>query len=195
MSYVLAQQQKWPDWQRLRPVVLGPFGHLRDGVTGYNPMYPNVQSNPTADFFMWEHFTTKPYFHLSRDKPYPPLKKVGEIYTPWPSWHLAASTRRFPDPENDGRLKQLCAALDKGIQEFNADRKRVVHLLGIGELDCHYSEEDATEWIRDVQFVEHTRGVDKGVIENVVKLLKTAGVVPEDISDEDAVKRVIGIPK
>ena len=195
MSYVLAHERKWPNWQNLRSVVLGPFPRLRDGVTGHDPLAPNAPRIPKADFFMWEHFTTKPYFHLSAANRNPPLKKVGEIYTPWPSWHIAASTRRFPDPDNDRRLTELCEALDKGIAEFNADKKRVIRMLSIGELGCHYKEEDAREWMHDVRFVNHTRGVDKGVIEGVVKVLKTAGVVPEDISDEDAVKRVIGIPK
>lgn len=39
-----------------------------------------------------------------------------------------------------------------------------------------------------------TRGVDKGMIESVVNVLKSAGVVPQEISNDEAVDRVIGIP-
>ncbi|KAL1956815.1 hypothetical protein VTO42DRAFT_6765 [Malbranchea cinnamomea] len=195
MSFVLAQERQWPVSHHLKPVILGPFASLRNGVTGYDPSNSDGPRNPTADFFMWEHFTTKPYFHISSSSHSPPLKKVGEIYTPWPSWMIVASTSKFQSPETDARLTHLCEALDKGIAEFNADRPRVVHLLGTGELGCLYGEQDANEWIKDVRFVQHTKGVDQGVIEGVVKVLKTAGVVPEDISDAEAAKRVIGIPK
>lgn len=195
MSSVLAQDQKWSVSEHVKPVILGPFASLRDGVTGYDLTNPNPPRSPKADFFMWEHFTTKPYFDIETAVPYPSLKKVGELYTPWPSWHIAASTAKFPSPESDWRISQLCEALDKGIAALEADRPRVVHLLGTGDLGCFYSEADATEWVKDVRFAKTTRGVDKDIITGVVDVLKTAGVVPQDISNDEAVQRVIGIPK
>jgi hypothetical protein len=193
MSYVLSEQQKWK--LPPKPVVLGPFAYLRDGVSGSDPARPTAPPIPKADFFMWEHFTTKPWFHPSSPASYPPLKKIGEIYTPWPSWHIAASTTRFPSPETDSRLANLCEALDEGIAMFEADPERVVRLLGTAEFGCLYAEEDAREWLKDVKFVSTgTRGVKKDVILDVVKVLKVAGVVPDDINDAEALERVIGIP-
>ncbi|EGD93020.1 hypothetical protein TESG_00577 [Trichophyton tonsurans CBS 112818] len=194
MSFVLAQQQSWPSSSPLTPTILGPFPSLRDGVTGSNPEQPDAQPSPTADFFMWEQFTTKPYFEPTTAFPKPPLKKIGEIYTPWPSWQIAASTRTFPSPESDSRLTQLFSLLDSGISTFQTESEKVVQQLGTGEFGCTYSESDAKEWLKDVRFVKgSTRGADKRVIEGVVTVLKTAGVVPEDISNDEAVNRVIGI--
>ncbi|KAI2793895.1 hypothetical protein POX_a00483 [Penicillium oxalicum] len=140
MSFVLAQQQGWkPDG--LSTVPLGPFGALRNGVTGQDETKPEQESNPTAEFFMWEHFTTKPFFHSTAETPNPPLKKIGEIFTPWPSWMIVASTAVFPDPEQDSRLQQLFQILDQGIQDFESNTTQVVTLLGTGELGCHYIEE------------------------------------------------------
>ncbi|KAF3479503.1 uncharacterized protein GIQ15_06479 [Arthroderma uncinatum] len=195
MSFVLAQQQNWPSSSPLTPAILGPFPSLRDGVTGYNPQEPEAQPNPSADFFMWEQFTTKPFFEPTPAFPTPPLKKIGEIFTPWPSWQIAASTSTFPSPESDARLTQLFALLDSGIAAFQAETDKVIQQLGTGEFGCTYSESDAREWLRDVRFVKgSTRGVDKNTIENVVNVLKTAGVVPQDISNDEAVERVVGIP-
>ncbi|EAS31086.3 uncharacterized protein CIMG_06565 [Coccidioides immitis RS] len=193
MSFVLAKQQNWPIPAPLTPVILGPFGSLRDGVTGKGPNESDAE-HPTADFFMWEQFTTKPYFDATPATPSPPLKKIGEIFTPWPSWHIAASSSKFPNPENDPRLTQLMEALDQGIAAFEADTAHVVALLGTGELGCTYSKEDATEWLKDVRFVKGgTKGIRRDIIENVVDILKNADVVPNEIGNDEAVRRVAGI--
>lgn len=194
MSFVLAQQQGWKA-DSLTTVPLGPFGDLRNGVTGQNEAQSSQAPNPTAEFFMWEHFTTKPFFHPTTEKPNPPLKKIGEIFTPWPSWMIVASTALFPNPEQDDRLQALFRALDQGIKDFERDTAQVVRLLGTGELGCNYNEEDATEWLKDVKFTAGTRGVDSKVIGGVVDVLKTAGVIDTAMSNDEAIRRVIGIPR
>ncbi|KAJ5689318.1 hypothetical protein N7462_003710 [Penicillium macrosclerotiorum] len=194
MSFVLAQQQGWKS-DSLTTIPLGPFGALRNGVTGQDERDAAQEPNPTAEFFMWEHFTTKPYFHPTAEMPEPPLKNIGEIFTPWPSWMIVASTAMFPNPQNDQRLEKLFEALDQGIKDFESDTAHVVKLLGTGELGCNYIEEDATEWLKDVKFTSSTRGVDRKVIEGVVDVLKIAGVIDTTMTNEDAIQRVIGVPR
>ncbi|KAG5291673.1 hypothetical protein I7I48_03545 [Histoplasma ohiense] len=198
MSFVLSQQQSWPSVSSpLTPVILGPFPSLRDGVTGLSPASQGTSpSAPSADFFMWEEFTTKPFFHPSESSPSPQLKKIGEIFTPWPSWHIAASTSTFPSPAQDVRLSQLFEALDSGIAAFEADREHVVRLLGTGDLGCKYNDADAREWLKDVRFVKGgTRGVDNSVVDEVINILKVADVVPTNIGNKDAIEKVVGIFK
>lgn len=194
MSFVLAQQQGWKA-DSLSAVPLGPFGPLREGVSGLSESAPSDSADPTAEFFMWEEFTTKPFFHPTAQKPNPPLKKIGEIFTPWPSWMVVASTQQFPDPENDQRLKSLFQAFDQGIKEFEADTAQIVKLLGTGELGCNYIEEDAKEWLKDVKFTNSTRGVDHKIIKDVVDVLKVAGVIDSALGSDEAVNRVIGISR
>jgi hypothetical protein len=185
MAFVLAQQEGWLQQtsdsksEGLTIVPLGPFKDLRDGVT-----------SAAGDFFMWEHFTTKPYFH-GEDTP---LKKIGEIYTPWPSWHIAASRSTFPSPASDETLQQIFQSLDQGIKTFNADTDAAIAMLGTGEAQCHYSQEDGNEWLKDVQFVQGTRGVDSAVMGGVVDVLKTAGVVGSDTVVQDG-DGVVGIAR
>ncbi|KIW18158.1 hypothetical protein PV08_02446 [Exophiala spinifera] len=173
MAFVLAEQEGWLRQSKdqksegLSIVPLGPFKDLRDGVT-----------SASADFFMWEHFTTKPYFHGENT----PLKKIGEIYTPWPSWHIAASRSTFPNPESDDTLRQIFQAFDEGVKSFNTDTNAAIKMLGTGEAQCHYSEEDGREWLKDVKFVENTRGVDAAVMSGVVDVLKTASVIGSDVA-------------
>ena len=181
MAFVLADQEGWlkstkdSKSEGLVIVPLGPFADLRDGVTGKNG------EAAAADFFMWEHFTTKPYFHGDDT----PLKNVGEIYTPWPSWHIAASSKTFPEPENDETLKQLFEILDKGIEQFNSDPDQGINMLGTGELGCHYTEEDAREWLRSVKFFDSTRGVRAETMNSVMLILQKAGVIEPSIQVRD----------
>ena len=173
MAYVLARQEGWlqsssegEKSQGLTLVPLGPFKDLRAGMT-----------SSTADFFMWEHFTTKPWFDGEETE----LKKIGEIYTPWPSWHIAASTDTFPNPDGDGTLEAVFEALNKGIEMFNKDSEEGIKMLSNGEAQCHYSEEDGREWLKGVKFAEGTKGVDSGVMKKVVEVLKTAGVIGKEV--------------
>lgn len=190
MSFVLSQQQGW-NADSLTPAPLGPFPALRNGVTGAESTPPN----PTADFFMWEHFTTKPYFHPTAQSPDPPLKRIGEIFTPWPSWLIVASSSVFPSPGDDEHLEKLFRFLDQGVKDFEADSTQVVNLLGTGELGCTYVEEDAVEWLKDVKFTSGTKGVDRKVVENVVNVLKAAGVIDSGMANDAAIGRVIGIQR
>ncbi|RMZ90837.1 hypothetical protein DV736_g1942, partial [Chaetothyriales sp. CBS 134916] len=176
MAFVLADQEGWlksgtDEKLGLAFVPLGPFSNLRDGVIDKGA------EAPVADFFMWEHFTTKPYFHGDGT----PLKKIGEIYTPWPSWHIAASTKTFPHPKTDAMLEQLFAALDEGIKEFGANPDHAVKMLGTGEVGCHYTEEDAREWLKDVKFSDSVRGVSEKTMDHVVKVLQNAGVIAPSV--------------
>lgn len=161
MGFVLADQQGWLDTststQPFEFTPLQTFEKLRAGV-----------NDSTADFFMWEHFTSKKYYDNGE------IKRVGEIYTPWSSWKIVASTERVGG--NDVRLEELFEKLDKGIRYFAGNREEAVNYIST-KLD--YSEKDAREWMKTVRFTEGTKGVDVKVIQKTVDTLKKAGVLGE----------------
>jgi len=169
MGFVLADQQGWlaqqqGEKQQQQPyadfVVLNTFANLREAV-----------NSGEADFFMWEHFTSKRYYDSGE------IRRVGEIYTPWSSWKIVASTTLVQDDGKlDSRVEDLFAKLDKGIAHFNEHQDEAVEYIST-QLD--YSEEDAREWLKTVQFPEHTRGVDLEVIDKTVGILRKAGVLVE----------------
>lgn len=176
MGFVLADQQGWLSSSNPQPfevVPLQTFDKLRAGVR-----------DGTADFFMvqhltliwrsmltwtqWEHFTSKKYYD-NRE-----IKRIGEIYTPWPSWQIVASTSTAP--ADDPRLDELFTALDMGIKHFNQNVEESVKYI-YTELD--YSEEDARSWLKTVKFAEGVKGVDVAVVEKTVGILKKAGVLTD----------------
>ncbi|KAG4432786.1 hypothetical protein IFR05_011722 [Cadophora sp. M221] len=160
MGFVLADQNNWLSPSSPNPfqvIPLQTFEKLRSGV-----------NDSTVDFFMWEHFTSKRYYDNGE------IKRVGEIYTPWSSWKIVAATSI---EKGDGRLEDLFEKLDQGVKYFERHQDESVEYISTA-LD--YSEEDAREWLKTVEFTKGTKGVDLGVIRKTVEILKKAGVLSEE---------------
>ncbi|KFX96008.1 hypothetical protein V490_03558 [Pseudogymnoascus sp. VKM F-3557] len=158
MGTVLADQQGWltPGKPPFTFTPLQTFAKLRESV-----------NDKTVDFFMWEHFTSKRYYDNGE------IKRVGEIYTPWSSWLIVASTSIA---ENDQRLQGLFDSLDKGVKHFLENKEEAVKYI-YTSLD--YSEEDAREWLKTVKFTNGIRGADEALVEKVRNTLLKAEVVEE----------------
>lgn len=158
MGYVLADQQGWLSPSQAPysdEVVLHTFDKLRDAV-----------NDGTADFFMWEHFTSK-RFHDEGS-----IRRVGEIYTPWSSWKIVAATHVL----GDDRLRDLFAKLDQGVRYFNENPEESVRHIST---QLGYTEADARAWLKTVRFPQRTQGVKEGVVEDCVGILRKAGVLVE----------------
>ncbi|KAH8664194.1 hypothetical protein BX600DRAFT_512256 [Xylariales sp. PMI_506] len=164
MGYVLADQQGWlaSDATLEQPykdfVILQNFANLRNAV-----------NDGTADFFMWEHFTSKRYYDSGE------IRKIGEIYTPWSSWKIVASTSTFKTAQ-DARLRDLFAKLDQGVKYFTEHQEEAVEWIST---NLDYSVEDAREWLATVLFAGETAGVNVKVIESCIETLRKAGVLVE----------------
>lgn len=156
MGFVLADQNGWLDTSSEKSpfevVVLNDFKRLRDGV-----------NSSEADFFMWEHFTSKKYYDNGE------IKRVGEIYTPWSSWKIVAA----PSASSE-QLDRLFSSINKGIEHFNNHQEEAVEYIST-HLD--YSKEDATSWLSTVKFPKNVRGVDEKVIGKTIDILSKAGVL------------------
>ncbi|CAI6308118.1 unnamed protein product [Periconia digitata] len=179
MSFVLADQEGWLETRSGPPFPVEPmntFLKLREGV-----------NNGTADFFMWEHFTSKKYYDNGE------IKRIGEIYTPWSSWKVVASNAlinpaNWSQSENASQpavkddLKDVLDKINKGVKHFEENQEEAVEYI-YTHLD--YSEEDVREWLKTVRFAHDVRGVDKSVVGKTVQILQKAGVL-EDKIDEQA---------
>ncbi|KAG5761916.1 hypothetical protein H9Q69_007826 [Fusarium xylarioides] len=163
MGFVLADQQGWlTPGAAKKPfsdtVVLNNFENLRNAV-----------NSGEADFFMWEHFTSKKFYDSGE------IRRVGEIYTPWSSWKIVASTE-LTQNGLDARVKDLFGKLDQGIKHFNDNQEEAVAYISSS---LGYTEPDAREWLKTVQFPTKTEGVQAEVVQNTVSILRKAGVLAE----------------
>jgi hypothetical protein len=163
MGFVLADQQGWltpgaAEKPFADTVVLNNFENLRNAV-----------NSGEADFFMWEHFTSKKFYDSGE------IRRVGEIYTPWSSWKIVASTK-LTQNGLDSRVKGLFGKLDQGIKHFNDNQEEAVTYISSS---LGYTEPDAREWLKTVRFPTKTEGVGAEVVQNTVSILRKAGVLVE----------------
>ncbi|CAI6096394.1 unnamed protein product [Clonostachys chloroleuca] len=164
MGFVLADQQGWLDPSLSTPpfsdtVVLNNFENLRNAV-----------NSGEADFFMWEHFTSKKFYDSGE------IRRVGEIYTPWSSWKIVASTALTAGDKPDPRVQDLFGKLDQGIEHFNNNQEESVKYISTS---LGYTEPDAREWLKTVRFPVKTQGIKPEVVENCVSILRKAGVLKD----------------
>ncbi|PNP84659.1 hypothetical protein FNYG_02288 [Fusarium nygamai] len=163
MGFVLADQQGWltpgaAEKPYSDTVVLNNFENLRNAV-----------NSGEADFFMWEHFTSKKFYDSGE------IRRVGEIYTPWSSWKIVASTK-LTQNGLDARVKDLFGKLDQGIKHFNDNQEEAVAYISSS---LGYTEPDAREWLKTVRFPTKTEGVQAEVVQSTVSILRKAGVLAE----------------
>ncbi|ANZ76000.1 BA75_03119T0 [Komagataella pastoris] len=169
MSFVLALQSEFSRPYYKSFPVLHNFANLRDSVNLKEGVEP-------SDAFMWEHFTSKKYYDNGE------IKRIGEIYTPWPSWVIVGSSKL-----EETQLQKALKAVQEGVDYFDEHKTEAVEHIST-HLD--YSTEDAMEWLKTVKFSSDVTRIDYNrSIVNTARILKTAGVVqqenePDEVIDE-----------
>lgn len=98
MAHVHALHQNW-DTDTLKFEVINNLEGAVEALT-----------NGTADYFMWEHFTTKPLVDNGT------FRRLGDCPTPWPCFVIAA-TEHFIRT-NTGVLKHLLEVINTYTREF-----------------------------------------------------------------------------
>ena len=108
------------------------------------------------------------------------IRRIGEIYTPWPSWHIVAHSDLASSVSGIATTSAFLKAVDEGIKHFNTHRNEAVEYIST-HLD--YSEDDARAWLKTVAFSADCRKVERDVVEKTVAILKKAGVVKGDAGE------------
>ena len=166
MSFVLAHQKAWLETGKepFEFVILDNFKNLRDAV-----------NSGKADAFMWERFTTKKYYDTKE------IKEIGEIFTPWSSWLITAEN------PGDERVKSFLEGVNRGVKYFEENTEEAMKWIAT---NLDYTEQDAREWRKGVEFVKDVTVVDDGMVDKVLNILAKAVVVKDDVTAEGVVVRV-----
>jgi len=124
MAYVNANNQGW----NKKSITFEVVNTLDGAVTAL--------TNGTADYFMWEHFMTKPLV----DKGI--FRRVADCPTPWPSFVIAV--REVILQENPEEIKKLLEVINKQTQSF----KSIPNIDVVLETKFQQKIEDIQQWLQ-----------------------------------------------
>ncbi len=158
MAYVNAKNNDW-DTNALGFEVIN---NLDGAVTAL--------TNGSADYFMWEHFTTKPLVDNST------FRRLGDCPTPWPCFVIAA-TDNFITTQK-GTLAHILEVINLYTEEFKS----------IPSIDRNLSNayeqklEDIKEWLSITEWSQSQ--MDGKTLSGVQEQLKVLGLIDKQVSKE-----------
>ncbi len=123
MAYVNAQKECWN------------IDTLKFEVVNHIEGAAEALTNGNADYFMWEHFTTKP---LVDDGTF---RRLADCETPWPCFVIAATVPFIR--ENEGLLKHILEVINLYTSEF----KSIPSIDKTLSNKYHQKLEDIKEWL------------------------------------------------
>ncbi|MEO1010055.1 MAG: substrate-binding domain-containing protein [Bacteroidota bacterium] len=145
MAYVNAQDKGWdPDTLRFEVI-----HHLDGGISALQ--------QGTADYFMWEHFTTKPIVDQGI------FRRLGDCPTPWPCFVIAATDAFL---ERDGKTMGHILEI---INRYTLEFKQIPSIDRT--LANRYGQrlEDIREWLSLTRWSQEQLSTQD--IDNVINML------------------------
>ncbi|KAJ3051071.1 hypothetical protein HK097_007951 [Rhizophlyctis rosea] len=189
IPFVLADQQGWlttgADGKLQKPpfefVALKDITGLVDGIT-----------SGTIDAFLWERFMTKPWYDNGT------LHHHSNITPPWPAFLIAASTSLLSSVPSD-KLTGLLDIVNTYTSQFVGVDLESGQSVEFVKNHFGQKEEDVKAWFKTVGYPTDAKEVSRGVLEKCLELLKKAGAVqiqgsnevtPDDMIDGKVAKLV-----
>ncbi len=145
MAYVNAQKEGW-DTNTLQFEVIDNLDGAVKALTG-----------GTADYFLWEHFTTKPLVDNGH------FRRLGDCPTPWPCFVVAAT---------DDFIKKNPRTLNHILEIINSYTEEFKQIPSIDRtLANRYEQqlEDIREWLSLTEWSQHQ--ISSKNLENVQRTL------------------------
>ncbi len=134
----------------------------------------------TADYFMWEHFTTKPLVDSGV------FRRIESVTTPWPCFVIAV---------RDDILEQDSEAISTIIKVINKQLKKFETPYKIKDLDTllatRYEQQlkDIQEWLSITKWNRKKR-VSKKLIHTIQNKLVQFNVISEEVNAKMLLKKI-----
>lgn len=159
MAYINAQNNSWNLEQDLDFKVIKNLNGAVEGLT-----------NGSADYFLWEKYTTKPLVDNHT------FRRIGNCPSPWPCFVIAV--REDFITQNELQLKTLLNIINKTSMDFK-------DIPSIDKTIANKYEqqiEDVQEWLSITEWSQ--QNIDKKTLMNVQKQLFALNIIPEIVSYE-----------
>lgn len=155
MSYVNAQNEGWNTVKLDFQIVNNIEGAIE------------ALTNGNADYFLWEHFTTKPIV----DKGI--FRRIGDCPTPWPCFVIAVTNKLL---EKEYIVKHILEVINTYTSEF-----KIIPSIN-RTLANRYEQkiEDIDEWLAITEWSQ--KAIDRETMDDVQQKLLELGMIDEKIN-------------
>jgi len=134
----------------------------------------------SADYFMWEHFTTKPLVDQGV------FRRIDSITTPWPCFVIAVRDEVLVNEKE--AIKTIIKIINKQLKYFKEP-------LNVKGLDILFSErynqqlEDVREWLTITKW-NRKKSISKKIINNIQNKLVRLGVIENRVRAKMLLKKI-----
>lgn len=165
MAIVNAYNNGW-DIEKLKFKVID---NLQGGI--------NALSNGEADYFMWEHFTTKPLVDNGT------FRRLGDCPTPWPCFVVAVRNEVL-----EHHLDEVKTVLNI-INSYTKDFKSIVDIDKILAIRYEQQEEDIQEWLSITKW-NKGKPVTEDLITSIQNKMVGFNVIDEKINSDKLIRNL-----
>ena len=137
-------------------------------------------TNGTADYFLWEHFTTKPYVDSGI------FRRVNSITTPWPCFVNAVTDKVLEDQSDD--IKQIINVINKQLKLFKnpLENNELVQLFSER---YQQKKEDIKEWLAITKW-SSKKTISKKLINTIQNKLVQFNVIETEVHPKHLIKKI-----
>ncbi len=156
MSYIHAQQQGWDTDSLSFEVVKNLDGAINDLTKG------------NADYFMWEHFTTKPLVDNNT------FRRIGDCPTPWPCFVIAVREDILKDSSKE--IQDILSIINTTTADFK-------NIPAIDTTLAHRYEQqldDIKEWLSITEWSQQQ--ISKDTLQKVQDQLHTLNIIDKKVA-------------
>ena len=140
----------------------------------------NALTNGTADYFLWEHFTTKPYVdnHIFR--------RLDSVTTPWPCFVMAVRNDILEQQEEC--IKSIIQVINTQLKKFQNPLENEA-LIQLFSKRYHHKIEDVKKWLSITEW-NRKKTISKKLINTIQNKLVKLNVIENTVHHNQLIKKV-----
>jgi ABC-type nitrate/sulfonate/bicarbonate transport system substrate-binding protein len=168
LAIVNAQKNGWDSKELDYEVV----GNLNGGA--------EALTNGEADYFLWEHFTTKPLVDNGT------FRRVGDCPTPWPCFVIAVREEVLANHYDE--VKSVLKVINSKVKSFSthAKKNRYVDLFS---MRYNLEKEDIKNWLSITEW-NQGKPISRTLIKSIQNKLIDLNVIETKVDVDELVKKI-----
>lgn len=137
-------------------------------------------TNESADYFLWEHFTTKPLVDNGT------FKRLGNCPSPWPCFVIAVRDEVLES--NPEEVKSLLKVINERLKKFStqAKKERYIELFA---KQYNLEHEDVKNWLIITEW-NQGKPISRTLIKQIQNKLLDLNVIDKTIGVDKLIKKI-----